>query len=112
MNTQRFRLPTGFDVRYDYHKEPRGMSAIVLDRNGHVRSVGFAKFNPRDGQFNLEQGKDIALGRALSKLPRHLTRPLARVMLVDETTLDLMRAMGRTAPPQRDPSRSIADELF
>lgn len=70
----RFYMPRGYRVRYDWHQHPRGVSAILIRPNGKVRSVGFAKFNPNDGEFKGSLGAQIALGRALSKLPRHLTR--------------------------------------
>lgn len=61
------QLPDNLSVRYDYHEHPTGVSAILLDDDGHVVEIGLAKFNHRDPVFSFGLGERIALGRALAR---------------------------------------------
>lgn len=79
-------IPPGHAVRFDYHKHPRSITAVVYDLgSSRIRAVGVAKHNPTD-EWNQKQGEDIALHRALRTLnnpevtcirePRHLRKSL------------------------------------
>lgn len=99
------QLPEGWNARYDYHEHPRGLSAIVTDDRGKIVSVGFAKFNPRDGQFDYQIGRRIALGRALKAAQ---DRGRTRWFFADGTVLD---GHGLTVDRLSGIGRELADEL-
>lgn len=61
------QIPEGMHVRLDYHEHPRGISAVLLDQQGNIQSVGFAKYNAKDEAFNMAQGEKIAIGRAVTR---------------------------------------------
>ena len=141
-HTSRYSLPRNWHVRYDVHDHPRGVSAVVLDSSRNIKAVGFAKFNPRDENFSINTGESIALGRALSKIPHLTRRDLVaqddppfrmhdkhpkfwteeelqnfvlrdmRPLTNDVTRSTSYNDNARERSDRRDPSRSIADELF
>lgn len=65
------KLPPDLLVRYDLHKRPRGISAVLVDkRTKNIRAVGMSKFSTQDptDEWSFERGRRIALGRALKNL--------------------------------------------
>jgi hypothetical protein len=98
----RYSLPEGYQVRYDYHEHPHGITAVIIGPNRDVRAVGVAKHNP-DDEWSLHRGRDIALGRALKNIATG--KDTRRYFYPDGDVLD-----GRGLTP-REFGASIADEL-
>lgn len=67
---------------------PNAKTTVVVIENEESRYVGVAQCGPRD-EYNRNKGREIAAGRALKMLTRHVENPNLNPSDVWQTSLDL-----------------------